>query len=116
MLSLWPGTPSFSDPEGSLRMCRWGLPDPEDGEYVTSLFFGQASLSPSLDCVITVVYKFAEDRYQLFALCLLLFLSRSIDRRLVVNVYPGAHLSPAPELTLQSQVSCPFLFLQWRHQ
>ena len=53
---LWPGTPSLSDPEGSLCACVvGGLPDPEDGKYMTSWSFVQAGLSPSSDPAITLV-------------------------------------------------------------
>ena len=46
---LWAGAPSLSDPAGSLcAMWSWGLPDPEDGRYVTSWSFAQAGLSRSL--------------------------------------------------------------------
>ena len=50
--------------------------------------------SASLLILLLSLFKFTEDKYQLFALYLL-FLSWSIDGWLVVNVYPGAHLSPA---------------------
>ena len=76
----------------SLHMCSWGLPDPEDGEYVTSWSF---ALLPLPLFNVSREYK-----HQLCALCFLLFLSWNIDRWLFVNVYPGAHLSPASLLSL----------------
>ena len=36
-------------------MCGQGLPDPADGEDVTSWSFAQTGLSPSSDPVITIV-------------------------------------------------------------
>ena len=45
-------SPSLSDPEGSLPMHSWGLPESED---ISSLSFVQAGLSPSFDPVIIIV-------------------------------------------------------------
>ena len=81
-------------PLGSLCKYSWGLPDPEDGEFVTSWSFAQAGPSPSFDPVMTIVSQFTGDKYQLVALCLLLFLSWSVGKWLVENVYPRAHLFP----------------------
>ena len=87
--------PSLSDHSVSLHICSWGLPDPE-GCGVCDLFvLPKLSSGPLLILSSPSFNKFTEEKYQLFPLCLLLFLSCSIDRWLVVNVCPGAHLSPA---------------------
>ena len=83
-------------PKGvSLHACPWGLPDPEQGEYGTSLFFCPSRAQPLLILSLQLFNEFTEDKYQLFALYLLLFLSWRIDKCLVINVCSGAHLSPA---------------------
>ena len=71
----------------------WGLPEHKDRKYMTSWSFAQAGLHPSLSQPLPLFNTSTEDKLQLFALCLLVFLSWSTDRWLVVNVYPGAHPS-----------------------
>ena len=56
-LGLWSDIPSLSDPEGFLYICIWGLPDPEDGNYVTSWSFAQAGLSPSSGPVLSLFHR-----------------------------------------------------------
>lgn len=50
-------------------------------------------LAPLLILSLPLFNKFTKDKYQLLA-PYLLFLSWSIDRHLVLNVYPGSHLFP----------------------
>ena len=78
-----------------LHMWSWGLPDPGNRKYVTSWSFAQVGLSPSLPLPLPLFKVSTEDKFQLFILFLLLFLSWSTSRWPVVNVYPEAHLSPA---------------------
>ena len=54
-------------------MCSWGLPDPEDGKYVTGLLPKQ-DLASLLTLLLPLFNKYREGKYQLFTLCLL-FLS-----------------------------------------
>lgn len=56
--------------------------------------FAQAGLSSSLPLPLPLLKVSTEDKFQLFILFLLL-ISWSINRWLIVIVYPGAHLSPA---------------------
>ena len=102
--------PSLCAPEGSL--CAHGV-----GVSLT-LRMGsmwplwssvQAGLSPSLILSSPLFQKCTEDQYQLFVLCLLSFLSWSVDRWLLVNVQPGVH-PPAASVPLthtRRQISCP---------
>ena len=53
--SYKPGTPSLSDPEGSLHMHIWGVPESEDGVDVTSLFFCPSRVQPPFNPVVTIV-------------------------------------------------------------
>ena len=91
---IWQGL-SFWPRGVFLCMCSWGLPDPKDRKYVISWSFPQAMLSPFLLLPLPLFKVPREDKFQLFTLFFLLFLSRNINRWLVVNVYTGAHLSPA---------------------
>ena len=109
LIMVWHPLP-FWLKEVSLCMCNWGLPTPEDGEYVTSGSFAQAGLSPSFwSChyhCLTSSQKTSTsyvpcascDFYlvvNVYPRAHLSSASWSVNRRLLANVYPGAHLFPA---------------------
>ena len=73
---LWPGTPSLSDPEGSLWACRVGVSLTRRMGSMWAL--AEAGLIPSLPLFWPLFNMSTEDKNQLFALCLLLFLFWSI--------------------------------------
>ena len=87
--------PSLSDPEASLYACVVGVSLILRMGGCDLFVLPQQGSGPLLILSPPLLNKFAEDKFQSFALCLLLFLSCCIDRWLVVHVYPGAHLSPA---------------------
>ena len=88
------GWPPLFDPQGIfLQMCNVALAPRMGNIWSYDLLFkqGLALLCP---CHIYYLKTFMGDKVHLFTL-FLSFSSWSSNRSLVVNIYPGAHLSPA---------------------
>ena len=77
---LWPGILSFYEPERCLCTCVvGGLPILRTGSTDLFVILSKWGLAPLLILSLPLFNKFTEDKYRLFSLCLLLFLSWSTE-------------------------------------